>query len=97
VTQSESNQTRRVVRFHGRVQGVGFRATCESLASRHPGITGTVRNENDGTVLLNAQGPPPAVNAFLDDIETSMRHHIEHADSTPAHPDPDLNTFTIIR
>ena len=96
MTQSETNQTHRIVRFRGRVQGVGFRATCASLASRYPEITGTVRNEHDGTVLLHAQGPPSTVDAFLDDIDASMRNHIEDTETESAQPDPDLDTFRIV-
>ncbi len=46
---------RKEIRFHGRVQGVGFRWTASNLA-RDLGVTGWVRNEYDGTVLMEAQG-----------------------------------------
>ena len=41
--------------FHGRVQGVGFRYTAKYLA-RSMNLTGWVKNEYDGTVVLEVQG-----------------------------------------
>ena len=43
------------MRFHGRVQGVGFRFTAKYLA-QSLGLTGWVENEYDGTVLMEIQG-----------------------------------------
>lgn len=57
--------------FVGRVQGVGFRATATSIAARHP-VTGWVRNEPDGSVVLEAQGSEPATDALLQQILTAM-------------------------
>jgi acylphosphatase len=48
----------------GRVQGVGFRAYAAREA-RRLGLTGWVRNEYDGTVTTEAEGPDEAVEAFL--------------------------------
>jgi len=53
--------------FSGRVQGVGFRATCRRLAIRR-GLTGWVRNLDDGDVRLEAQGEADALEAFLSDV-----------------------------
>jgi DNA ligase D-like protein (predicted 3'-phosphoesterase) len=49
---------RAVVR--GRVQGVGFRDATVRRA-RELGLTGWVRNGEDGAVLVHAEGPPEAV------------------------------------
>ena len=49
---------------HGRVQGVGFRAYAAAEA-RRLGLSGWVRNQLDGTVSLVAEGPDPALEAFL--------------------------------
>lgn len=48
----------------GRVQGVSFRAYAEREAARL-GVAGWVRNEPDGTVAAHAEGPAPAVDAFV--------------------------------
>jgi acylphosphatase len=48
----------------GRVQGVWYRDTARREAERL-GLAGVARNQTDGTVLLEAEGPPDAVDAFL--------------------------------
>ena len=62
---------RYTVRFTGRVQGVGFRATTRSIARTHP-VTGWVRNEPDGTVACVAEGTQPALEAFLAAVRSRM-------------------------
>jgi acylphosphatase len=65
-------ETRRFsVRYQGLVQGVGFHATAQALAARH-GVTGWVRNEPDGSVLLEVQGATAAVDAYLDAVRDAM-------------------------
>lgn len=67
------------VRFQGRVQGVGFRATAVACAGGLP-LTGFVRNEHDGSVLLEAQGDEPEINLLLARIAERMARHITRAD-----------------
>lgn len=55
------------VRFTGRVQGVGFRAGVRALARRLP-LTGWVRNEPDGSVLMEAQGGRDDIERLIDAI-----------------------------
>lgn len=50
--------------FSGRVQGVGFRYTARSIASRLP-IMGYVRNLPDGRVELVAQGRRDAIDELI--------------------------------
>ncbi|MCF6376151.1 acylphosphatase [Nocardioides KLBMP 9356] len=52
-------------RVTGRVQGVSFRWWTEQRA-RELGVTGWVRNEPDGSVLLHAEGEDDAVDALVD-------------------------------
>jgi len=54
----------KLVRYSGRVQGVGFRATTASMA-RQCAITGWVRNLSDGRVELLAEGEAAEVERFL--------------------------------
>lgn len=69
---------RQAVRYLGRVQGVGFRATARSIAEPMP-ITGLVRNEPDGTVWLEAQGLPQDVEAYLGSLAQAMQGRIAQA------------------
>ncbi len=65
-------------KYHGQVQGVGFRATCQSIAAGYV-LTGFVRNEPDGTVLLEAQGDSVEVTQFLDGVQSRLDQHISLA------------------
>jgi len=67
------------VRYTGHVQGVGFRFTCSWIASSHA-VTGWVRNEQDGSVMLEAQGAPDAVEEFLSAVAQQMESKISAAD-----------------
>jgi len=51
-------------RVTGRVQGVSFRWYAQEEALRL-GVTGWVRNEPDGSVLLHAEGDDDAVDALV--------------------------------
>ena len=55
---------RRAATVTGRVQGVSFRYYTERQAEAL-GLTGWVRNHEDGSVRLEAQGPEPAVEALV--------------------------------
>lgn len=60
------DQTRKRVRLHviGIVQGVYYRATARERAEKL-GLTGWVRNVDDGSVLLEAQGPVDRIEALI--------------------------------
>jgi acylphosphatase len=59
-----SDVRRARVVVHGRVQAVGFRATAQSRA-RSLGVAGWVRNNPDGTVEAELEGPPDRVESLL--------------------------------
>lgn len=48
----------------GRVQGVSYRASTTSEA-RRLAVVGWVRNRADGTVELEAEGPPDQISALI--------------------------------
>ena len=50
---------------HGRVQGVSFRYYTRKEAQRL-GLTGWVRNEADGSVLVVADGPEDSLSTLLE-------------------------------
>ncbi len=56
-------------RVCGAVQGVGFRDAIVDIARRE-GALGWVRNGDDGTVLLHAEGPAAAVDRLVGFLET---------------------------
>lgn len=52
-------------RVTGRVQGVSFRWYAQEQA-RSLGVSGWVRNEPDGSVLLHAEGDDAAVDSLVE-------------------------------
>lgn len=66
--------------YQGRVQGVGFRATARSVVlGRSTGaspLSGWVRNEPDGTVQMELQGKPAAIEEALAELREIMGRHI---------------------
>lgn len=59
----------------GKVQGVWFRDTTE-LTARALGLAGWVRNADDGSVLIHAEGPAPELDelvSFLHDGPSAAR------------------------
>lgn len=51
----------------GRVQGVGFRYTTTELA-KNLGVSGIVRNENDGSVYVEALGDEETMEEFITEL-----------------------------
>ena len=69
----------------GHVQGVGFRAFVQAACRSH-GVTGWVRNREDGAVEAELQGPRANAEAVLAEIRSSRGHQIRQlaVDSLPA-------------
>ncbi|MBR3314481.1 MAG: acylphosphatase [Atopobiaceae bacterium] len=59
------------MRYTGRVQAVGFRFTIDGCASE-AGVTGWVRNMDDGSVVCEAQGTPEQVAEFRRLVQAQM-------------------------
>lgn len=57
-------RARLALHIKGRVQGVFFRASARDEA-RRLGLTGWIRNEADGSVTAEAQGPAAPLQAFV--------------------------------
>lgn len=62
-TQSDSVKIAATV--HGKVQGVGFRFSTNQIANEL-GIGGLVRNENDGSVYVEANGSEEQIDQFIE-------------------------------
>ena len=90
----ESNSIRRHVIYHGRVQGVFFRATSYDL-SRNYRVAGYVRNRPDGTVELEAEGKPTEVDRFLAAIADHFARYITNANMSDIPPSGDESEFGI--
>lgn len=70
--QSDPEPLRLHLRFIGTVQGVGFRWTNQGIANQLK-LTGWVRNNDDGSVEMEIQGPPAAIAAHLDAVHAYYR------------------------
>ncbi len=88
--------TRQRVIFQGRVQGVGFRMRACSCAKRLP-ITGWVRNEPDGTVMLEAQGSEDDLKHFLTDLRKQTSGLVEREIQANVRTEPSEHGFEIHR
>lgn len=73
-------EERRKIEFHGRVQGVGFRYQAQRYASAF-GLKGWVRNEYDGSVLMEVQGSTAMINQMLKSLNSDRYIDIDWMDS----------------
>lgn len=71
---------RKRIVFHGRVQGVGFRYTAR-YAAASMGLTGWVKNDWDGSVIMEVQGSEFLINKLLVRLNTDTFIRIEWMDS----------------
>ena len=89
-----SQLERRQVIYSGRVQGVGFRFTCRHIAQGHA-VTGFVKNLEDGTVQLVAEGTPAVLDGFLAAIAERMGRNIRSVATTSSSPTGEYSSFEI--
>ncbi|HEX2837561.1 MAG TPA: acylphosphatase [Phycisphaerales bacterium] len=89
-------QTRVGVRYLGRVQGVGFRATARATASGFR-VSGWVRNEPDGSVLMEVQGDAAQVEVFLSALAERMARNIKSVQRTALAVSEGESSFEIRR
>ena len=74
--------------IRGRVQGVGFRFITSSIAIKYD-LTGWVRNDYDGSVELEVQGPEHRVDLFLEEVKQGNR--FARVDTMDISPVPAVN------
>ena len=67
---------RKTIYFFGNVQGVGFRYTTRSVATRFE-VAGYVRNLGNGSVELVAEGNAIEIDRFLEMLRNQMSGHID--------------------
>jgi len=92
--QGPQTKVARLVRYTGRVQGVGFRITTASLGSGYP-VVGYVKNLPDGRVEVYAEGAPEAVQEFLDALRNRWKRHIQREELTEAQASGAYTRFDI--
>lgn len=80
--------------FSGRVQGVGFRFTAQSLASSLK-ICGWARNNLDGRVEVVAQGQEKKLEEFLTKLKGYFGRYIKDVDIDWKEPAQDCADFEI--
>ncbi|QIL50024.1 acylphosphatase [Weissella coleopterorum] len=84
------------MKVYGLVQGVGFRWATRRLADQL-GIVGFVINENDGSVLVEAQGEEFNLRKFITQIEIGPSNgtKVHHVKIASVGLNPDYTTFKI--
>ena len=87
-------RVRRHIVYFGHVQGVFFRATCAQL-SRGFDVTGYVRNLNDGSVELEAEGTAEQTGDFLAAIARHFQNNITRTHAQDGPPTGAESAFTV--
>ncbi len=94
----ETGTKKRVsARITGRVQGVGFRNFTRRRARRLD-VTGWVRNESDGSVRLEAEGPTDALESLVEAVHEGPRMaRVEAVDVDWSEADAAFEVFQVRR
>jgi acylphosphatase len=82
------------VYYSGSVQGVGFRFAAES-AARPLGVTGWVKNLEDGRVEVVCEGEDAALNKFLALVKDALEGYIRDARIEPEEATGEFEGFDI--
>jgi acylphosphatase len=85
---------RYVVCYEGRVQGVGFRFTTLAQ-TRGLDVHGFVRNEPNGTVLMDVEGKAKDVKELIARVDSAMKGNIEATGIDPRPPQGRSDGFHI--
>jgi acylphosphatase len=86
--------TRLTAFFSGSVQGVGFRYTTQSIASRLS-VSGYVKNLTDGRVELVAEGERTEIEQLLSEIRSELGAGIQNVDTKWDAPAGESRGFSI--
>jgi acylphosphatase len=63
----------RIIRIHGKVQGVGYRFFATRVA-RRLGLKGAIQNMRDGTVEAKVEGDSEKINEWVDQLKEGPRY-----------------------
>lgn len=83
------------ITFYGKVQGVGFRFATWRFAQKLQ-LSGWVRNNDDGTVTLMAQGDEKNIKALIDYLKLIFKGNIEKVEENEEETEK-FDTFEIKR
>lgn len=92
----EAETIRKRVIYHGRVQGVGFRATVYEIAS-NLSVSGFVRNLSDGTVEMIVDGSADVVKSLMATIDRRFPSNISRTDEATVSRGEEFAGFQIRR
>ena len=89
------SEVRKHMIFHGRVQGVGFRYTAKYLArsmnllclAKELQLTGWVKNEYDGTVVMEVQGRETLIFELMKGLNRNQFIQIDWIDTEEMEPE----------
>lgn len=92
---ADQMQARRFI-VKGRVQGVYFRQNTAGIAASL-GLTGWVRNENDGSVSVFAQGTERQLDKLSDKLKNGLDYtQVSSVEEEPAELDLSFTNFSAI-
>lgn len=75
------------LKIYGRVQGVGFRRWTQKTAYAIGGVSGWVRNADDGTVEILARAEEEKMEKFIEACQKgSLFSRVDHVDFLPSAP-----------
>lgn len=84
----------RIVRFFGRVQGVGFRyAACRT--ARDYAVGGYVRNMPDGSVECVVEGDKAEIESFVEALSRRMADYVDRKTEQSAPGSGRYRTFDV--
>ena len=63
----------RLIRIHGKVQGVGYRFFATRVA-RRLGLKGSIQNQRDGTVEAIVEGDKKAIDEWIEELKEGPRY-----------------------
>ena len=63
----------RVIRIHGKVQGVGYRFFATRVA-RRLGLKGTIENNRDGSVDAVVEGDKDVIDDWIEELKEGPRY-----------------------
>lgn len=63
----------RLIRIHGKVQGVGYRFFATRVA-RRLGLKGSIQNQRDGTVEAIVEGEKKAIDEWIEELKQGPRY-----------------------